>query len=434
MDLSILNTKKEVFAQIDAIIPDGANASMRIFHGKVKNLRIYLDPNKPKFKYVLNRWSSLYRNREKASELSTSLIVSLWVRIENKDYRVIPDKFITYSPILAKRKLLTYQIIVHANELEEIESNNPSTFNTLDGTGIQVYYVWELVPEYSWIPNDFVDVPLLIINNTGSKNSKIDFSVEFSAQKKTLFKVTLSYGNNIAEKIANGQTPELKIYSKGPSLAYYYDFYADDEAYKGEFRYVWISAKPAHEFYREYKEVYHYGVLISKEPTGKEKIRDLIRDVELETQHDIRGGVKSQLNSFDKSVMHNIYRGATMDHLYISGTYLADGDLDSGERVLLKRIFHHYDVKKVNFEIGIPVGAMAAIFLPSPWSAIISALALSISYSEEYQLTISGGIENDGPANNELVYVAISKYRYVVKVLWWEEYYNVPVGIYIECL
>lgn len=122
----------------------------------------------------------------------------------------------------------------------------------------------------------------------------------------------------------------------------------------------------------------------------------------------------------------------------ISGTSLSDGDLDPGGSIFFALLFPYYDQYGADFEIGIPIGAIAAAALSSTPAAfiapVISGLAASISVGLSTTVYVGGGLQNNGndPVGYDIwerIYVRVSKYKYS----YGSYLFKVSVGIYFRC-
>jgi len=112
-----------------------------------------------------------------------------------------------------------------------------------------------------------------------------------------------------------------------------------------------------------------------------------------------------------------------------------------GDTLWFGEIFNTYDA--IDFEIGVPVGAMAAALLkalnliPNPYSFVLSFIAgFSVDIAHEGRVRIDGKLRNagDDPAipndsnTPEAVYIRVSKYEYVKNGYR----FKVPIGIYFR--
>lgn len=154
-----------------------------------------------------------------------------------------------------------------------------------------------------------------------------------------------------------------------------------------------------------------------------------------------------------QTLMDMLFNGSVLRHLSIPGTLLSDGDLDPGEYIALEQIFDYYDACNSDFEIGMPVGAIAALACSTPGTPVAGAACVAFTSGFEISLSMEGGsmmmtgnLVNHGDVPNvpgdynvpELVYIALSKFRYKVDPPWWCQwcspcYYNVTTGIYFKC-
>jgi len=117
---------------------------------------------------------------------------------------------------------------------------------------------------------------------------------------------------------------------------------------------------------------------------------------------------------------------------------LSDGVLSPGETFYTTDFYNLYDTCGENFEVGIPVGSIAACVACLALNlelggvpclvaeAFLSAFGVSISGSQSI-VTVDDLINNTGLAN-EAVYIATSNYPYSSGSC----IYKVPIGLYVE--
>ena len=147
-------------------------------------------------------------------------------------------------------------------------------------------------------------------------------------------------------------------------------------------------------------------------------------------------------------ILNFFYGGVKKQWLIVPNTALADGMLDPGEDVQFSQIFPYFDKCGADFEIGIPVGAIAATALSALTKSPQLALPMSIMSSIEATLSaqgasiyIIGNIKNygdhPGVPNDynvpELIYIAVGRYNYTATDIFGRTCaYSVPAGLYIE--
>lgn len=165
----------------------------------------------------------------------------------------------------------------------------------------------------------------------------------------------------------------------------------------------------------------------------------------------ILGECKNELPH--QSLMSTLFNGSVLKQLSIPGTLLSDDDLDPGEYITLEQIFNYYDVCNSDFEIGVPVGAMAALACGALDIPVAGATCRAFTSGFEISLSVDGGsimvtsnLVSHGYVSDilgdynvpESVYVALSKLGIkwiycsgVCGVL--HSYYNVTVETYFRC-
>ncbi len=422
-------TLGRVEVQVEAILPAGPNATETIFLGFLNDSKLFLDAENPKFKKVLEAWANLYELEELKENLQTSLIVSVWIFNETGVYRPVPDIVIGYKPIEALKGLIVKTVTIDPKTLEKIDQKNGLGLRVKNGW--HVIYRWKQDSELSWIPTSYIEVPVLIVKNDASYSATIGFSIDIVQTKTTEFKITLSYGYKIEDKAKNQQyaSISLDIYSTGYSIQEKYTFYKWSYTGPNEAKWIWIKARPAHIHYKEYA-VYPTGLEVF---TGNEKMVDKILSVYTDG-YEIKGGINSGL----PSCIDWFFDGTNEENPEIPGTSLSDGRLDLGESIAFAALFPYYDQYGADFEIGIPVGALAAAALSSTPAAfmapVISGLAVSLSVGLSASIYVGGGLQNNGndPVGYniwERIYVRVSKYKYS----YGSYLFKVPVGLYFRC-
>ena len=424
----------DVIIQVEAIDPIGEPPSVTIIHGRLNDSKLVIDPAKNnKFRQVLEKWSDRLSNYLEKEYVKTALKVSIWIVGESKHYRVVPDKVINFSPIAVLRgKGLVEDVVVHEEELREIENATSYLSNKLthdyglkDG-GYWVDYVWELYDYYS--PSNYIEIPVMILDNPEYDSGYILGAINILSSYETTFSYTISLGFEVYDKAENNEYDliELDVYKGGVSYATHKYFYRSTYVLGWEQRYIYIMGKPVYAFYKEKRVVYIGGVPAYSTYTGEEKIEHYVRDVKTDGYYFV-GGSKDGL----PDIMDWFFDGSHTEHLYISRTPISDGDLDVNEAIALESITNYFDVNQVGFGIGLPIGALLAPFT-GPLAPVVSAIGVSVEYSQYASIRISGGYQNYGEHLGygfdipEEFWVAVSNYVYSSSLGDFE----VPVGIY----
>ena len=445
----VLGRDYKVLVQVDAMPPKGSPVT--ILHGYLNDTRLFLDPkHNEKFREVVDAWVKRLEGHVIKYSFGTALHVSLWIiRSENESYRVVPDIIINYNPPRALKERIVREISIPPESIERIiipqnisislvksprkEISSKSTYG-------MVWYGWELIESYE--PEDCEETPILIINNKDSISGLIQGGISIDAEYTVGFYATLAYGINLKSKIDNKDygSISLTIYkSQDPETKLKASFGRGINVLGDRQRYVYIMAKPVYGLYREV-EYRAYGSYIEMRYTGREKIETSIKDVQVESGTiDIVGGIKSGL----PSIMDWFFEGTHLNHLYVSNSeILSDGDLDPGEGISLRLIMDTFDVYKIDFGVGIPVGALIAALIAStslaPIAPVIAGLVISVNYVEEYAWYVGGEVTNHGYDEDlgvgydvsEDVFIALSNYRYSAQTSTGIKEFDVPAGIY----
>ncbi|MEM3326659.1 MAG: hypothetical protein QXK63_04350, partial [Thermoproteus sp.] len=147
-----------------------------------------------------------------------------------------------------------------------------------------------------------------------------------------------------------------------------------------------------------------------------------------------------------QEIINFFYGGINKQQLVIPDMALADGKLDPGETFQLGQIFPYFDKCGADFEVGVPIGAVAAAVLArSPIRLALSKDAIpgvEVSLSVQgANIYVFGSIHNYGdhpgiPTDHdvpEFIYVAVGKYSYTARDIWGNTcLYQVPAGLYVE--
>lgn len=307
------------------------------------------------------------------------------------------------------------KVNIHKLPSSELPSNRTAS---IQGSNKQFYY-WKVDWSRSWRPNDYIKIPILIVDNKYSSSGLINAWVDISREEYTNFDVTVAYGYKLSEKY---DTPSLDIYSNGfPTI--YGKFYFAESIVLGpnEKGYIYIYAKPYHLHEKEY---YCTASLNNCVPTGEERIQEGINAIKTTGNNEIVGGSSKGLP--DSNIMEKIYSGTTLKY----ATTLNVGD----SKPLALLISEASGSCSTEFGIGLPVGALAVALsggtIP-PWAA---GLSVGMHYSHSSSLVLYGGIKNygelfgTGKNIQEYIYLGVSEYTYSVGNC----NTKVPVGVYIE--
>jgi len=444
-----------VAIQVVAFLPNGTEIT--IYRGVVNDSKIVLDPNNSEaFRKVIRAWVQRLNEEYDKDLAEIALFLSIWIINKNDPrvyYRVVPERVILYNPFRVLKERIKYDISLGSRNLRKYKAN--VSINLLTDVQLRsnqekgrygvktptyvVGYEWVL-EEYWPQDNEWREIPVMILNNLDTVSADMFSEILIDSRYSTSFDVTLAYGFIIRELARNREY--VKIYSDalevrlgGSSIVRVIDFVEHVHHLLGNQRkYIYIIGKPFYGSYKEYLVAYDsLGKIIYMEPTGNEMIKTYIYDIQSSPTDpsDIAGGVKDGLPPF----MDQFFGGVDVRQLFLENGPLADGDLEVEEKESLIDIMNHFDVHKVGFNIGIPVGALIASILPESMAfmgPVLAGLVLSIHYVKEESLHVSGSIENMGKTTfggrdvTEDVYVAISKYVYHGSM----GEFNVPTGIY----
>ena len=439
----------KVFIQVDAMPPKGA--PITILHGYLNTTKLLLDPShNEEFKGVIDAWVKRLENHIIKYSFGTALHVSLWIiRSENESYRIIPDIIINYNPLRVLQEKIVRRIDISPESIERImppqnmsigSVKSPRKDISSKSTYVTVWYSWELVESYE--PEDYKEIPILIMNNKDSVSGRVFGGISISNEYTAGFYATLAYGVGIKSKVDNKDygSISLTIYkSQEPETSLKATYGNIIDVLGNEQRYVYIMAKPFYGLYREVEYRWYLGS-IEKRYTGKEKIVTCIKDVQtISGTVSIVGGDKPGL----PPMMDWFFEGTYLTHLYISDSAeLRDGDLDPEEGVTLRVIMQTFDVYRVDFGVGIPVGALIAALITStslaPIAPVIAGLVISLNYVEEAAWYVGGELKNYGYDEkggvgydvSEDVFIALSNYRYSCWTSTGLKEFDVPAGIY----
>ncbi|WCN29061.1 hypothetical protein [Thermococcus kodakarensis] len=333
--------------------------------------------------------------------------VSVWVidRENGQLYRGIGSDFLSAEDLRGATKRVSVEL------LEKEPLPKPARERWY-------YYEWRPADD-SWEAEEYVKVPILIIDNRNGKG-ELQGSVSLEASYKTEFSATIAYGIDLEKKFRSGDpvnvlSSSVDIYGKRwvPVEGNYY-FGDIVDVPKGRMGYIYIWAKP---YYRHEKEYLCEGAKCSE--TGRERIDVGIYDVKASKGvhgYIIDGGASIGSPGFDwtffkftkEGILHPLEenKGITLKYL-LKGT---SGDCG------------------VKFGIGIPVGAIAVAFgAPAP----VAGLTASLQYENAGSISIDGTIKENGPTIT--INATKSSQKYKFKTGWFSSCSaEIPMGFYIK--
>jgi hypothetical protein len=401
----------DIRIQVEAL-PLDKQFPTTIYKGRVNGTSIFIDYDL--IRDVVEGWIKTYPNDE---NYETSLFISLWIIRDGEVYS-FPLQTVTYNPLKASR-----EVVVKTLKLD-FKSNLCIPREDLKNIGIlqECVIVWDPVPELSWETSNYIEVPILIVNNQYSYSGIINTAIGGYAK----YKVTLVFCDNLKAKLYQGVIPDVNPLISGVSRSGYYSFSNLQLIYPNQVYHFYIKARIGHAHYMEaiYCGGYPYY-------TGKEKTEDYVKDIQV-SGSDIVGGVKQGFPAY----MSKILDGSLEEKCIIPGTVLSDGDLDVDEYIQFSEVFDWYDTYNQDFEIeipiGIPVGAVLSYYfgIGGAVGSFLNRLAVIIPLGY-----IAGVLENLGQEFNlgydvyEDIYILISKYRYAAP----QGIFKVPMGIYFKC-
>ena len=274
----------------------------------------------------------------------------------------------------------------------------------------------------------YMKTPVIIIYNELSVSATLGVSVLYKLSMPSVsIYPTFEVGPDMLRAFKGETTvvPSVTIY-KGSELTW------GGQQYEGTLgfdvqpeQWVWgyFWGRPAMAIYRHFWED-SVGRTYDNEEYGLYAVSDLyiINDA-------IQGGAVSGMPA--QVLMDMLFEGTDLQYFT---TIYPPGSGAGSNTVLLKDIVNAYDSCGVDFEIGIPVGAIIATILTANPVAVTLASTVGVTISVMGgTATVDGGIVNygdfDGGANVfEDIYVAVSKYQYSDGNCL----YRVPVGLYVK--
>ncbi len=291
----------------------------------------------------------------------------------------------------------------------------------------------------------YMKTPVLIVDNPdwGSASIETSIDLEHVAGSIAIYP-TLTTGE-ILSKLKNGERPSVDVQMGSGAVwgGKSYSFYSGITLAPTYSWWAWIWARPIYAIYKVYK----CGGFLGTCQYLKDDVEAIVEDV-LTSGTTIEGG--SELGLPDETIRKIFFQNVDFKQLRIPDTGLADGLLQPGEYVSFRQIIPSVDKCYNDFEIGIPVGVIAAMAICSALgvpiasttcaTAIAFASMFSVSLSvQSPSLYVAGGVENHGDLPYVIgdsnvpvkVFMAVSKFRYVETLpLGIKCYYRVPLGIY----
>lgn len=402
--LTKISKNVEVQVQIDALVPTG-EVYRTIFLGsleKPSRLKFWDSGNTVKIPLsdeklhsVLDEWKNDY-----PKGIHSSLMISIWVLDHENGKLYRGFTVVNYNTAeISKGIKKTVKVNIHRLPPSPLKASTKSGDVTPLGSNRQFYY-WKTDWSLSWRPDNYIEVPVLIVDNKYSASGVVTASVNIESEYYTRFGLTVAYGYKISEK----STPSFDIY--GNNLYTINDkfyFYKDLILGPNEKGYIYIYAKPYHLHQKEY---YCTASIYNCDPTGEERIQEGVNDIKTNWDNEIVGGSRNGLP--DPKIMNWIYRGTDLKYADTLGV--------DGSKSLRNLVSNVIGSCSVNFGIGIPIGAIAVALSGGavpPWAAGLSA---GIHYTYSSSTNIYGGVTNHGEWHDvgynisENIYVRISDY------------------------
>ncbi len=391
-DRPVSNAK--LFVQVYAVMPD--QPSIEIYRGFVYGNRLVLDKNihlaKP-----LKAWLS-----KNIVNYKTSLIIDAWLVMPNKTLWVIRDKTILYEPrkivgghVIIKNVMIDLSNINNMYIKGEQEENNNATKNIMSDispTEPVCYNLWVRDTTLSYTISD-TEIPVVILNNSLYYSSPIYMSLAILGENGVKTELGLVFGYKLTQYGVDAL--ELILYLGGANYEKTgVSFMNYTIVPANSVKYIYIKGEITHEFYKLYNTCSGY--------TGYEKERVYINSLEFNGNH-IVGGVKNGLpgNEF-------------MELLFGSADFDFVKTLQPNDYIYLSDIAQGYDTCSVGLSIGVPLGAILAIFAPETMPATLVALMphIGVNLRGYSTVNIEGLIVNNGTVFPENLYVATSKIHY----------------------
>ena len=479
-------------AMVKAIAPPSCpNKTMVLYNGPTIDGRIYIPYQR--IKPIAEEWVREYRQRgtdPKGLETGFFIYIAVldkktmkpvYLVIDSLSYKpseVRRDTRITYQLQLIKSVSRIAKVDTHTEKVSLIKllltgsQSQRSSGDYITGTQPNFspspvppyYFKTELVaivtPEnltqklppsyFIWASGKlYMKTPIMIARNVEKYSGTVGVAVDITrTNAKISIYPTIAIDKNIVSRIKNNILPIITPW-KGSSKSWGGRGYSFcDQLFLGPERsgWIWIWAYPVYEVEKVYICTFGDGCSY----TG-DSVKAYIADVVTKGK-EIEGGASKE--DFPTEIVNLMFKGVKLQRLRIDETGLADGDLDPEESVSHRLIFKYFDKCSSDFEIGVPIGSIAAaaactVFdVPPPacTTATVFMSAFQITLSAESQnIMIVGGIKNYGDDPEipndynkaEEVYIAKSIFRYKEDPPWWQFwrstcYYDVPAGVYFE--
>ena len=438
-----------LYTQVFATTAEGSkfgDVKIEILRGRVNGSIIVLKPE-GKFGEVVREWVEYIEKRGLDPKTSSSVQINLWV-INTSSGEIIArlSRYYTYEPVaIASGKSITIEVDVTipstSGRLQlSRERQSEISFSSImfqDINCIVTYWerLWYIGPEnftgkpyVIYDPRDatyYMKMPLIAVIVNYYALSPILASIDVTATYKTGWSVSIGMGYQLQEK---GLGASVTVYKAGIVREDYVYFYDGFTANPGETKNIYMWARPIAEFYREIEMNVCAG---SATPTGYEKLDAYVKSVRIIDKY----GAKYYDGGTDYGLPDWLYQWF-YDNSVTSETYI--GGLGPNESRSLQEIIKNYvDTCGADFEVSIPVGAMAASLLLSSspiLAGFVASVSVSVGYSESLTLIIGGGIKNIGSHWITGIYLRFINLKYKLDPPWWcfwcsPCYYKVPISM-----
>ena len=436
-----------LYVQVFATTVEGSrfgDMKIEILRGRVNGSIIVLKPE-GKFGEVVREWVEYIERRGLSPKTSSSVQINLWV-VNTTLGEIIArfSRYYAYEPVaIASGRSITIEITMviksAGNRLQLLhEHQNRIDFSTVrlqDVNCIFTYWerLWYVGPEnFTWKPYTIYDprdatyymkMPLIAAIMNHYALSPISASISITATYKTGWSASIGLGYQLREKGLGASATIYKAGSVREDYVYFYDMFS---ANPGEIKNIYVWARPIAEFYREIEMNVCIG---SATPTGYEKLDTYVKSVRIIDKYGSKyydGGIDNDLPDW---LYQWFYDNSITSEMYIG--WLGPND----SRAIPEIIKNYVDTCGADFEISIPVGAMAASLLSSSpvLAGFVASMSASMGYSESLTLIIGGGIKNTGSHWVD-TYLRFINLKYKLDPPWrcsWCSpcYYNVPISM-----
>lgn len=388
-----------------------------------------------KFGEVVREWVEYIEKRSLNPKTSSSVQINLWV-VNTSSGEIIArlSRYYTYEPVaIASGKSIVIEVDV------AISSTNGGLrllyeHKNQDINCILTYWerLWHIGPEnftgkpyVIYDPGDatyYTKTPLIAVIN----HALSPIITTIIAPYRTSWSASIGMGYGLQEK---GLDANVTIYKAGIVREDYVYFGYILLANPGETKNIYVWARPIAEFYREIEMNTCTGI---STPTGYEKLDTYVKSVRIIDKYGSKyydGGVDYGLQDW---LYQWFYGSPVFSENYIG--FLAAGD----GRHLAEIIRKYVDVCSADFEIPIPVGAMAATLLASHgfspiFTEFVASMSASAGDTDPLRPSFSGGIDNNG-FYLVYIYLRLTNYKYRLDPPWRclqcsPCYHNVPVSM-----